>query len=55
MAEVENTLEVLAFASVTGIVLIGIFILIYGIRERSKTVDVKDLDRDKPIPDADNR
>ncbi len=36
MAELENTLEILAIVAVSGIVLIGIFLLIYGIREIKK-------------------
>lgn len=36
MAELENTLEILAIVAVSGIVLIGILLLIYGIREIKK-------------------
>lgn len=36
MVELENTLEILAIVAVSGIVLIGIFLLIYGIREIKK-------------------
>lgn len=36
MAELENTLEILAIVAVSGIVLIGVFLLIYGIREIKK-------------------
>ena len=36
MAELENTLEILAIVAISGIVLIGVFLLIYGIREIKK-------------------
>lgn len=36
IAELENTLEILAIVAVSGIVLIGVFLLIYGIREIKK-------------------
>ena len=36
MAELKNTLEILAIVAVSGIVLIGVFLLIYGIREIKK-------------------